>query len=82
MLHAERAGAFEEPVHGGAVEAPRLPPFAIRLGDACEQLQVHFVREPAERAVANFVAPFVPGARLEMLRGDAGDLRSYIVAVE
>src|SRR5256885_1774644 len=82
MLDAERARSLEEPVHRGAVEAAGAPPLAVRLRDAREQLEVHFVREPAERAVADFVAHLVPGTRLEVLRGDAEHLPADVVAVD
>ena len=60
MLDAERARALEEPVHRRAVELPRLASDAVGLRDAREQLEVDFVREPAERAVADLVAHLEP----------------------
>src|SRR6185503_3297541 len=82
VLDAEGARAFEEPVHGGAVEPARRASFAVRLGDPREQLEVDLLRQPSERAVANFIAHLVPGAWFEMLRGDADDLAADVVAVD
>ena len=63
MLDAERARALEKPVHRGAIEAAGLAAEAVGFRDAREQLEVHFVREPPERAVADFVAHLEPHAR-------------------
>ena len=60
MLDAERARALEEPVHRGAVERAGLAAQAVGLREPREQLEVHLLRQPPERAVADFVAHLEP----------------------
>ena len=82
MLDAERSRALEEPVHRVAVERPGRTPEAVRLGEPREQLEVHFLREPPERAVADLVAHLEPHARLQMLCDDAEDLLPHVVPLD
>src|SRR4051812_2666757 len=82
MLNAERAGAFEEPVHRRAVERARPPPLAIGFRHARQQFEIHLVREAPKRAVADFVAHLEPGSRLEVLRRDPEYLPANVVAFE
>src|SRR3954468_5893875 len=82
MLDAERARALEKTVHRRAVETAGPPPFAIRLRDPCQQFEIDLLRESPERAVADFVAHLVPGAGLQMLRGDAEHLLAHVVAID
>src|SRR5688572_6010283 len=46
VLDAERAGAVEEGIHRGTVEAAAAP-FTIRLRYAGEQFEIYFLRETA-----------------------------------
>ena len=73
MLDAELARARHEPVHRRAVEAAAAS-FAVGPRDARQQLEVHFLREPAERAVADRRLRLVEHARLEVMGDDAEHL--------
>ena len=46
-------------------------PEAVRPGEAREQFEVYLLRQASERAVADVVLDLVPGAWLEVLRGEA-----------
>ena len=81
MLDAEGARALEKPVHRRAVEGAGAAE-AIGPGHAREQLHVHFLREPPERAVGELVAHLVEGAGLQMVRSDGEHLRAHVEAVE
>ena len=52
VLDAELARALDEPVHRRAVE-PAAASLAVGPRDARQQLEVHFLRQPPERAVAD-----------------------------
>mgnify|MGYP003694295745 CR=1 FL=1 len=72
MLDAERARAFEEPVHRRSSRSvPGLRPSQSDLATRASSSRSTFVRQPAERAVADFVAHLEPRSRFEVLRGDA-----------
>ena len=81
VLDAKLARALEKPVHRRAVE-PAGPPEAVGLRDAREQLEVHFLRQAAERAIGYRRRRLPEHARLEMVRDDAQDLRADVVAVD
>src|SRR3954470_7954354 len=51
MLHAEAAGAVQEPVHRFASEGAWLPAEAVGFCDSSQQLEVDLLREPAEGPV-------------------------------
>src|SRR5262249_54153333 len=55
FVRADRARAIEEPVHRGAVERPWIAAEAVGLREARQQLEIHFLRQPAKRAVADVV---------------------------
>src|SRR5207249_7916115 len=82
MLDAKHACALEEPVHGGAVEVAGAAAKTVGLGESREQLQVDFLREPAECAIADFVADLVPHAGFQMLRDHAEHLAADVVPVD
>ena len=54
---------------------------AVGARDAREQLQVHLLRQPPERAVAD-VAGLVEHARLQVVRDEADDLAAHVEAVD
>ena len=81
MLDPEGARSLEEPVHRAAIETAGLTAQAVRLGDACEQLQVDLMREPPECAVADLIANLEPRSWLQVLRHDTKDLPAHVVAV-
>jgi hypothetical protein len=80
MFDAKRAGAPDEPVHRRTVEGAG-PSLTVRTRQTGQQLQVHFLREAAESAVAD-VGRLVKHARLEMLRDEADDLPPHVEAVD
>src|SRR5436190_1510147 len=82
MLDAERSRALEKPVHGGAIELAGAAAEAVRLRESCQQLQIDFVREPAECAVSDLVAHLEPHAGFEMLRDHAEHLMPDVVAID
>src|SRR5262249_8527414 len=82
MLDAERSRALEKPIHRRAVELSGPAALAVRLRDACQELEVDLLRETAKRAVADLVAHLVPGPRLQMLRGDPEYVPADVVSVD
>src|SRR5207248_510597 len=60
MLDAERPRALEKPVHGRAIELAGLAAETVRFRESREQLQIDFLREPAEGAVPDLVAHLEP----------------------
>src|SRR3954451_16333060 len=81
MVDPERSCALEKPVHRRAVELSGTSSQTIGFGHARQELEVHLLCEPTERAVANLVPHLVPGSRLEMLGDDAEDLPAHVVAI-
>ena len=73
MLDAQRTRALEEPIHRGAVERAGAAR-AIGLREPRQQLEIDFLREAAEGAVADLVAHLVPHAGLQVMRDDAEHL--------
>ncbi len=81
MLHPQRAGAFDEPVHGRAVERAE-PPVAVGAREACQQFEIHPLREAPEGAVLDGVLRLVERTRPQVFGNDAKDLRADVDAVE
>src|SRR5215204_1982123 len=80
MLDAERAGAFDEPVHRRAVERSG-PAAAIRASKSRQQLQVHLLGETTKGAVTDVLC-LVKHAWLQMLSDEAEDLTTHVEAVD
>src|SRR5207302_1840872 len=78
MLDAERSRAVEKPVHRGAIETAGTPPKAVGLRQPRQQLEIHLLREPPERAVADLAAHLVPGARFQVLGHKSHHLPPHI----
>ena len=69
MLHAEAAGARQEPVHRGAVECAGAPE-TVGTSQPRQQLQVDFLCQPTERAVPD-VRRLVQHAWLQVVRHES-----------
>src|SRR5215471_8686439 len=81
VLHAQRASAIEKPIHRRAIERPRAAPETVSLRETRQQLEIDFLGETTEGAVAYLVACLEPHARLQMLRDQANHLLPNVVAV-
>ena len=57
-------------------------PVAVRHRDPREQLEVHFFRQPAERAVAHRRRRLGERVRLQVVRDDPDDLPRDVVAAD
>src|ERR1700736_2044398 len=82
VLHAEGTRTVEKPVHRRAIEPAGFAPETVGFRESCEQLQVHFLREPAEGAVADLLAYFEPHPRFQVLRDHTEDLAPDVVAID
>src|SRR5688500_14572018 len=80
MLDAERTRAIDKPVHRRTIKSARAAE-AVGAGEPREQLEVHFLRQPPERAVAD-VASLVKHAGLEMMSDEADHLAAHVESVD
>ena len=81
VLDAELARALDEPVHRRTVEAAAAS-FAVGPRDPRQQLEVHLLREPPERAVADRRLRLAEHARLQVVRDDAEHLAAHVVPLQ
>ena len=75
VFDAEGAGAGRGTTYIAEQSNSPVRPSAVGAREPRQQLEVHLLREPAERAVAHLVAHLVPHARLQVMRGQPEDLR-------
>src|SRR4051812_6097326 len=80
-IDAEVARLLEEPVHRRTIEFACAPE-TIRLGHPRQQLEIDFLREPAERAVRKLVPDFVEHSGFQMMSRQPEHLRTYVLAVD
>ena len=81
VLDAERSGPRDEPVDPRAIEGPGAP-VAIGAREARQQLEVDFLRQPAERAVGDAVSRLEKRHRAQMLGDKAQHLPAHVEPVE
>src|SRR5262245_34547759 len=80
MLDAQRACAFQEPVHRRTIKVSGSAK-TVGFGESRQQLEVDLLRETTERTVAND-GRFAEHAWFEVIRHESDDLRSHVEAVD
>ena len=81
VLDTERARTFDEPVHRGAIERTGSA-VTVRLREPGQQLEVDFLCEAPERAVAHGHRRLLERARFEVMGDQTKDRAPDVVAVQ